>query len=43
MQNWKMNLIAVSERYRVFIVALNSKLRVYELDPHTASIVSDNF
>jgi hypothetical protein len=38
-----MNLIAVSERYRVFIVAVNCKLRVYELDPHTASIVSDQY
>lgn len=38
-----MNLIAVSERYRVFIVAVNSKLRVYELNPHTASIASDQF
>jgi WD40 repeat protein len=43
MQTWKMNLIVVSERYRVVIIAVNSKLRVYELDPLSASIVSTTF
>ena len=38
-----MNLLSVSERYRVLIVAVDSKLRVYELEPHTASIISENF
>lgn len=35
--------MAVSERYRVVIIAVRSKLRVYELEPHSASIVGEQY
>ena len=32
-EDWKMNLFVVSEKHRVVIFAIQSKLHIYELDP----------
>ena len=36
-----MNLLAVSEKHRVFVVAVLDKLHVYELDPFAGELIAD--
>ncbi len=37
-EDWKMNLFVVSEKHRVVIFAIQSKLHVHELDPLTLEV-----
>ena len=39
METWKMNLLAVSEKHRLVVIAVRDKLHCYELDPFSAEIV----
>eukprot|EP00347_Sterkiella_histriomuscorum_P017311 403349870 len=39
---WKMNLMVVSEKYGLLIVAVNHELYVYKLDPVTFKITNQN-
>jgi hypothetical protein len=37
-QDWKMNLLAVSERHRCLVIAKDDKLQVYDLDPLSGTL-----
>lgn len=39
MEDWKTNLLVVSEKHRLIIFAITSKLHVYELDILTCEVV----
>lgn len=41
METWKMNLLAVSEKHKVLVIAVLSKLFVYALDPFSAEIIKE--
>ena len=37
-EGWKMNLMAVSEKYKIVVIAVESKLNVYKLDPISGKV-----
>lgn len=41
LETWKMNLLAVSQKHRVLVIAVVDKLHVYSLDPFSAEIIRE--
>ena len=41
LETWKMNLMAVSEKHRVIVIAVLDKLHVYGLDPFSAEVIKE--
>ena len=41
LETWKMNLLAISEKHRLIVIAVHDKLHVYGLDPFSAEIIAD--